>query len=82
MQPSSGLGARRRPELFQQHRQGFTQLEPVAGGVCEEESALSNKASILELSAASRSFSFFSSFKRFSLSSDSILSCLVRCSMS
>jgi hypothetical protein len=43
-------------------------LEPVAGGVCEEESALSNKASILDSSAASRSFSF--------------RSCLVRCSMS
>jgi hypothetical protein len=66
----------------QQYRQGFTQLEPVAGGVCEEESALSNKASILDSSSASRSFSFFSRFKRFSLSSDSILSCFVRCSMS
>jgi len=51
------------------------QLEPVAGGVCEEESALSNKASILELSAASRLFSSLSC-------SASSLSCLVRCSMS
>jgi len=78
-----------RSELLQQHRQRFTQLEPVAGGVCEEESALSNKAAILDSSAASRSLSFFSSFKpfsnsricfslsriRFSLSSASILSC-------
>ena len=45
LQPSSGLW---RSELLQQHRQGFTQLEPVAGGVCEEESALRNKASILD----------------------------------
>ena len=30
---------------FQQHRQDFTQLEPVAGGVGEVESALSSKAS-------------------------------------
>jgi hypothetical protein len=43
-------------------------LEPVAGGVCEEESALSNKASILDSSAASRLFSISSSFVRFSLS--------------
>ena len=43
---------------------------------------MSNKASILDSSSASRSFSFFSRFKRFSLSSDSILSCFVRCSMS
>lgn len=32
LQPSSGLRVRW-PELFQQHRQRFTQLEPVAGGV-------------------------------------------------
>jgi hypothetical protein len=65
-----------RPEFFQQHRQGFAQLEPVAGGVCEEESALSNKASIRDSSSASRLFSRFScaislssSFVRLSLSS-------------
>jgi hypothetical protein len=74
LKPSSGLRVRW-PEFFQQYCQGFTQLEPVAGGVCEEESALSNKASILDSSSASRLFSAFSSFKRFSLSSDSILSC-------
>jgi len=86
--PSSGLCVGH-PEFLQQHRQRFTQLEPVAGGACEEESALSSKASILDSSAASRSFSFFSSFKRFSLSSsrlslssDSILSCFVRFSLS
>jgi len=33
LQPSSGLRVRR-PELFQQYSQHFTQLEPVAGGVC------------------------------------------------
>ena len=64
-----------RSELLQQHCQGFTQLEPVAGGVCEEESALSSKASILDSSAASRLFSISSSFVRFLLSSS-------RCSMS
>jgi hypothetical protein len=36
------------PEFIEQHSQGFTQLEPVAGGVCEQESALRNKASILD----------------------------------
>ena len=67
--PAQALSVRRRPEFFQQNRQGFTQLEPVAGGVCEEESALSSKASILDSSAASRSFSFLSCFVRFLLSS-------------
>ena len=68
---------------------GRAQLEPVAGGVCEEESGLRNKASILELSAASRLFSsrsssvsLFSRFMRFSLSSSLSSCCLVRCSMS
>ena len=76
-------------QLLQQHSQGLAQLEPVAGGVCEEESALSSKASILDSSAASRSFSFFSSFKRFSLSCIRFSlaikfssCCFVRCSMS
>jgi hypothetical protein len=54
--------------LLQHHRQGFTQLEPVAGGVCEVESALSSKASILDSSAASRLFSISSCFVRLSLS--------------
>jgi hypothetical protein len=53
--------ARWRPELLQQHSQGFTQLEPVAGGVCEVKSALSSKASILDSSSASRLFSISSS---------------------
>ena len=44
------------PELLEQYGQRFTQLEPVAGGVCEEESALSSKASILDSSSASRLF--------------------------
>jgi hypothetical protein len=55
--PSSGL---LQPDLLQQHRQGFTQLEPVAGGVCEEESVLRNQASILDSRPASRLFSFLS----------------------
>ena len=74
LQDSIAIGGR--PEVLQQHRQRFTQLEPVAGGVCEEESALSNKASILELSSARRLFSSFSCaisfsicFVRFALSS-------------
>ena len=64
------------PELLQQHCQGLAQLEPVAGGVCEEESVLSNKASIRDSSSASRLFSSFScaisfstNFVRLSLSS-------------
>jgi hypothetical protein len=68
LQPSSGLSVRW-AEFFQQHRQGFTQLEPVEGGVCEEESALRNKASILDSSSASRLFSLSSCFVRLSLSS-------------
>jgi hypothetical protein len=61
LQPSSGLWWL---ELLQR----FTQLEPDAGGVCEEESALRNKPSILDLRSASRLVSF--------------LSCSVSCSMS
>jgi hypothetical protein len=62
-----------RPEFIEQHRQGFTQLEPVAGGVCEQESALRHKASILDSSSASRLFSCRSC-------SVSLLSCFIRCS--
>ena len=79
LQPGSGPV---RSEFYQQQRQRFTQLEPVAGGVCEEESALSNKASILDSSSASRAFSFFSSFKRFSLSSSRLSLSCPRISMS
>jgi hypothetical protein len=46
-----------RPQFSEQHSQCFTQLEPVAGGVGEQESALRNKASILNSSSASRLFS-------------------------
>jgi hypothetical protein len=81
LQPSSGLRVAQ-SEFFQQNRERLTQLEPVAGGVYEEESVLRNKASILDSSAASRSFSFFSSFKRFSLAITFSSFCLVRCSMS
>ena len=72
----------RRPEFFKQHRYRFTQMELVVGGVCEEESALSNKGVILDSSGESRSFSSFNSFKRFSHSSDSILSYFIRFSLS
>ena len=58
----------RRPEILQQQRQGFVQLQSVSGGVCEEESALSSKESSLDSSAARRSISFSISFVRFSLS--------------
>jgi hypothetical protein len=58
----------RRPEILQQQRQSFVQLQSVSGGVCEEESALSNKESSLDSSAARRSISFSISFVRFSLS--------------
>jgi hypothetical protein len=46
-----------RPEFIEQHRQGFTQLESVAGGVGEQKLALRNKASIMDSSSASRLFS-------------------------
>jgi hypothetical protein len=47
--PAPGSSGSRQPaEFIEQHTQGFTQLEPVAGGVCEQESALRNKASILD----------------------------------
>ena len=57
-----------RPEILQHQRQSFVQLQSVSGGVCEEESALSNKESSLDSSAARRSISFSISFVRFSLS--------------
>lgn len=56
------------PRFFQQQRQGFVQLQSVCGGVCEEESALSNKESSLDSSAARRSISLSISFVRLSLS--------------
>jgi hypothetical protein len=43
-------------------------LESVAGGIGEEESALSNKASSFDSMAASRSFSFCSRAMSFSIS--------------
>ncbi len=49
-----------RHEFSEQQRQGLAQLEPVAGGIGEQESALSNKASILDSSSASRLFSCLS----------------------
>jgi hypothetical protein len=65
----------RRLDLIHQHGQGFTQLEPVEGGVGEEESALSNKASSLDSRSASRLFSVSSC-------AISISSCFVRLSLS
>ena len=62
------LSPLQRPRFFQQQRQSFVQLQSVSGGVCEEESALSNKESSLDSSAARRSISFSISFVRFSLS--------------
>jgi len=56
------------PRFFQHQRQGFVQLQSVSGGVCEEESALSNKESSLDSSAARRLFSFFSRSISFSIS--------------
>jgi hypothetical protein len=58
----------RRPEILQQQRQSFVQLQSVSGGVGEEESALSNKESSLDSRTASRLFSISISFVRLSLS--------------
>jgi hypothetical protein len=63
-----GGSSLRRAEILRRHRQGFVQLQSVSGGVCEEESALSNKESSLDSSAASRSISFSISFVLLSLS--------------
>ena len=57
-----------RPRLLHQQRQRFIQLESVAGGIGEEESALSNKASSLDSMVASRLFSFSSRSISFSIS--------------
>jgi len=46
--------------ILQQQGQGFAQLQSVAGGIGEEESALSSSESSLDSSAASRAFSFLS----------------------
>jgi hypothetical protein len=63
----------RRPEILQQQRQSFVQLQSVSGGVCEEESALSNKESSLDSSAARCSISLSISFVRLSLSFSRLL---------
>ena len=63
----------RRTEILQHQRQGFVQLQSVSGGVCEEESALSNKESSLDSSAERRSISFSISFVRRSLSFSRLL---------
>jgi hypothetical protein len=47
----------RRPDLLQQQRQGFMQMDSHPGGIGKQESALSNKASRLDSRAASRLFS-------------------------
>lgn len=76
--------------LLHQQRQSFVQLQSIAGGVGEEESALSNKASSLDSIAASRLFSFCSrsisfsiNFIRLSLSCSrlSLSSMLIRASI-
>ena len=79
----------RRLNVLHQQRQGFIQLESVAGGVGEEESALSNKASSLDSITASRLFSFRSrsisfsiSFVRLSLSCSRFLNAFSRLALS
>ncbi len=47
-------------QILQQQGQGLAQLQSVAGGIGEEESALSSSESSLDSSAASRAFSSFS----------------------
>ena len=75
--PGSSL---RRAEILQVQRQGFVQLQSVSGGVCEEESALSNKESSLDSRTARRSISFSISFVRLSLSSARLFhSCSLIC---
>jgi hypothetical protein len=63
----------RQPEILQHQRQSFVQLQSVSGGVCEEESALSNKESSLDSSAARCSISLSISFVRLSLSFSRLL---------
>ena len=63
----------RRTEILQHQRQSCIQLQSVSGGVCEEESALSNKESSLDSSAARRSISISISFVRRSLSFSRLL---------
>ena len=76
------LSPLQRPRFFQQQRQSFVQLQSVSGGVCEEESALSNKESSLDSSAARRSISFSISFVRFSLSCARLFhSCSLICAL-
>ena len=58
----------RRPQILQHQRQSFAQLQSVSGGVGEEESALSNKASSLDSRTASRLFSVCSRSISFSIS--------------
>ena len=55
---------------------------PVEGAWFEEEKSSCSKRAILALLSCSSFKRFSLSSSRFSLSSDSILSCLVRCSMS
>lgn len=69
----------RKLDCFHQQSQALVQLEPVEGGACEEESALSNDASSLNSIAASRLSSFSSNFVRFSLSSSLICASIVGC---
>jgi hypothetical protein len=86
----SPLSAHPQPKLLHKQGQGFIQLESVAGGIGEEESAVSNKASSLDsisashlFSCSSRSMSFSISFVRLSLSCSRLSnsSSLIRASM-
>jgi len=77
-----GGSSLRRAEILQYQRQGFVQLQSVSGGVCEEESALSNKESSLDSRTARRSISFSISFVRLSLSSARLCHSFSRLSLS
>jgi hypothetical protein len=67
---TNGLNA----QILQQQGQGFAQLQSVAGGIGEEESALSSSESSLDSSAASLAFSFFSCTDSFISRAVSLLS--------
>jgi len=58
--PSLKVASDEKAQILQQQGQSLAQLQSVAGGIGEEESALSSSESSLDSSAASRTFSFLS----------------------
>jgi hypothetical protein len=68
--PSLKVASDEKAQILQQQGQSLAQLQSVAGGIGEEESALSSSESSLDSSLASRAFSIFSC-------SDSFLICSV-----